>query len=193
MVEGPDGKRIALVKNDLYIPQDLLYRRTAQMLEARRLAGSRATNLTMAATHNHSSPYYSSTSWGVWAFQDVFDVRFFDYYAQRMAEAVEQAAGDARAGARGRVGRRSFDKTHRHSFGPAIADDGTPAGYPNADTDHDLTVVRFDDVSDPGDPKPLANLVNFSAPPRVPGRQRPDLRRLRRRRSSGWSTARPAR
>ena len=48
----------------------------------------------MAVTHDHSSPYYSSTSWGVWAFQDVFDVRFFDYYAKRMAEAVERAAGD---------------------------------------------------------------------------------------------------
>ena len=30
-----------------------------------------------------------------------------------------------------------FDKTHRHSFGPATADDGTPAGYPNSDADHD--------------------------------------------------------
>ena len=50
-----------------------------------------------------------------------------------------------------------FDKTQRHSFGPAIADDGTPAGYPNADTDHDMTVVRFDDVSNPAKPKPLAN------------------------------------
>ena len=33
VVEGGDGKRVALVKNDLYIPQDLLYRRTAQILE----------------------------------------------------------------------------------------------------------------------------------------------------------------
>ena len=42
-----------------------------------------------------------------------------------------------------------FDKTHRHSFGPAVADDGTPAGYPHSDTDHDMTVVRFDDISEP--------------------------------------------
>ena len=59
----------------------------------------------------------------------------------------------------------TFDKTHRHSFGPAIADDGTPAGYPHSDADHDLTVVRFDDVSDPSSPKPLANLVNYSLHP----------------------------
>ena len=93
MVEGADGRRVALVKNDLYIPQDLLYRRTAQLLEQGDSGITRA-NLTMAVTHDHSSPYYSSTSWGVWAFQDVFDVRFFDYYAKRMAEAVEQAADD---------------------------------------------------------------------------------------------------
>ena len=34
VVEGPDGERVAIVKNDLYIPQDLLYRRAAQILEA---------------------------------------------------------------------------------------------------------------------------------------------------------------
>jgi hypothetical protein len=55
-----------------------------------------------------------------------------------------------------------FDKTARHSFGPAIADDGTPAGYPQDDTDHDLTVVRFDEAATG---KPIANLVNFSLHP----------------------------
>jgi hypothetical protein len=162
VIEGTNGKRVAIVKNDLYIPQDLLYRRTAQLLEAGDSGITRAT-LTMAVTHNHSSPYYSATSWGVWAFQDVFDVRFFDYYARRMAAAVEQAARNLRAV---RVGASVsyFDKTHRHSFGPAIADDGTPAGYPNSNTDHDMTVVRFDDISS-GRPKPYANLVNFSLHP----------------------------
>jgi hypothetical protein len=163
VVEGPDGSRVALVKNDLYIPQDLLYRRTAQLLEQGDSQITRA-NLTIAVTHDHSSPYYSSTSWGAWAFQDVYDVRFFDYYAKRMAAAVEQAAADLKPV---RIGASvsTFDKTHRHSFGPAIADDGTPAGYPYDDTDHDLTVVRFDDISDPAQPKPLANVVNYSLHP----------------------------
>ena len=40
----------------------------------------------MAVSHNHSSPFYSSTAWGVWTFQDVFDIRFYSYYAERMAE-----------------------------------------------------------------------------------------------------------
>ena len=118
----------------------------------------------MAVTHNHSSPYYSSPSAGVWTFQDVFDVRFYDYYARKQAEAVEKAAASmvpVRVGA----SVNQFDKSHRHSFGPATADDGTPAGYPQSDTDHDMVVVRFDDISNPKRPKPLANLVNFPLHP----------------------------
>jgi Neutral/alkaline non-lysosomal ceramidase, N-terminal len=163
VVEGGGGGRIALVKNDLYIPQDLLYRRTAELLEAGD-SGITRHNLTMAVTHDHSSPMYSSTSWGVWAFQDVYDVRFFDYYAKRMAQAVEQAAANLKPV---RVGASvsHFDKTHRHAFGPALADDGTPAGYPIDNTNHDMTVVRFDDVSDPSNPKPLANLINYALHP----------------------------
>jgi hypothetical protein len=160
VVQGPDGKRFALVKNDFYIPQDLIWRRTAQLLEAKPDLGIGHTNLTMAITHDHSSPFYASTAWGVWTFQDVFDFRFYNYYAEKMAEAVEKAATHlvpVRVGA----SVRQFDRTHRHSFGTTQADDGTPAGYPTDNTDHDMTVVRFDDMSDPAHPKPLANIVNF--------------------------------
>ena len=162
VVEGPGGNRWALVKNDLYIPQDLLWRRTAQILQAE---GSRIDqrSLTMAVSHNHSSPYHSSISWGVWAFQDAFDARFFEYYAQRMAQAVLQAE-ERLVPVRVGVGVGTFDKTHKHSFGPAIADDGTPAGYPQSDTDTDLTVIRFDDISQ-GRPKPLALVLNWSGHP----------------------------
>jgi hypothetical protein len=163
VVQGADGRKVAIVKNDLYLPGDLLHRRTAQLLEAGDSGVTRET-LTMAVTHNHSSPYYSSPSAGVWTFQDVFDVRFYDYYARKQAEAVEKAAANmvpVRVGA----SVNQFDKSHRHSFGPATADDGTPAGYPQSDTDHDMVVVRFDDISDPDRPKPLANLVNFPLHP----------------------------
>src|SRR5437588_11762390 len=86
VIQGPAGNRYALVKADLYIPQDLLYRRVAEILQAdntspepSQRSGITAQTLTMAVTHDHSSPYYSSPSWGVWAFQDVFDVRFYGY------------------------------------------------------------------------------------------------------------------
>src|SRR4051795_1486029 len=152
VTEGSNGKRVALVKYDMYIPEDLLHRRVAQILEQHGTSGITRANLTLAVTHDHSSPMYSSASWGVWAFQDVIDVRFFNYYARQMATAVERAAAHMRPV---RVGAEvvQLDKTHRHSFGPALADDGTPAGYPNSDADHSLTVVRYDDVSDRRNPR----------------------------------------
>jgi hypothetical protein len=162
--EGIGGAPVAIAKTDQYIPQDLLYRRAAQLLESdHRYNGCGVTRqtLTMASTHNHSSPMYSSTSWGVWAFQDVFDIRFYNYLAERIAKAVTEACRGlvpVRVGAS--VG--TFDKTPRHSFGPAIADDGTPAGYPHAETDHDMTVIRFDDAESG---EPVANLVNYSLHP----------------------------
>ncbi|HEX8104209.1 MAG TPA: neutral/alkaline non-lysosomal ceramidase N-terminal domain-containing protein, partial [Solirubrobacteraceae bacterium] len=166
VIQGADGKRAAMVKNDLYIPQDLLWRRTAQILEAKPALGIGHANLTMTVTHDHSSPYYSSLAPGAWTFQDVVDLRFYEYYAQQMAAAVEKAATHlkpVRIGAA--VGRT--DKVHRHSFGPAIADDGTPAGYPNSDADHDLTVMRLDDISDKAHPKPLGMVLNYSVHPEM--------------------------
>ena len=159
VVEGTDGQKFALVKNDLYIPQDLLWRRTAQILESRGTPFNRS-NLTMAVTHNHSSPMYSSTGWGVWVFQDVFDFRFFEYMARTMADAVEEAY-------RTRVPVKVGASVSQHDFpqrnvpGPSTADDGTPAGFPNDYTDHDLIVTRFDTL----DGHPVANLVNYAVHP----------------------------
>src|SRR5437867_9489942 len=92
VIEGPDGTRVALVKNDLYIPQDILWRRTAQILEADGTSGIDREHLTVMVSHDHPPPHYASTSWGPWLFQDSFDLRFFEYYAERMARAVEVAA-----------------------------------------------------------------------------------------------------
>jgi hypothetical protein len=160
VVEGADGQKFALVKNDLYIPQDLLWRRTAQILESRGIGIDRD-NLTMAVSHNHSSPMYSSTGWGVWVFQDVFDFRFFEYMAQTMARAVQRADA-AKVPVRVGASVSQYDFVQRNVPGPSTADDGTPAGYPNDYTDHDLIVIRFDRI-DNG--KPLANLVNYAVHP----------------------------
>src|SRR5882724_12830578 len=92
--KGADGNLVALVSDDHYIPQDALWRRTAQLLDADTGGVINEKNLTMTVTHNHSSPSYSSFDWGVWTFQDVFDFRFFDYYAHQNAAAVEKALAD---------------------------------------------------------------------------------------------------
>src|SRR3712207_4161028 len=134
VVEEAGGERFALVKHDLYLSQDLLYRRAAQLMEG---TGISRRNLVIAATHNHSTPYYTSTGWGAWAFQDVLDIRAYDYYAKQIALAVKRAARRMQPVRVGASATR-FDLSHRNAMGPAIADDGTPAGYPNSYSDHDL-------------------------------------------------------
>src|SRR4051794_40215032 len=91
VVRGGDGRYVAIVSDDHYIPQDALWRRTAQLASARTGGALNASNITMAVTHNHSSPSYSSIDWGVWSFQDAFDFRFFAYYARQNARALAQA------------------------------------------------------------------------------------------------------
>ncbi|MDQ3936483.1 MAG: hypothetical protein M3340_17825, partial [Actinomycetota bacterium] len=160
VVQGADGKKFAIVKNDLYIPQDLLWRRTAQILEGKGIGIGRH-NFTMAISHNHSSPFYSSTAWGVWAFQDVFDFRFFEYYAKTMARAVETAHKRMKAVKIG-ASVTKYRTPQRNPIGPTEADDGSPAGYPRDFTDNDLIVIRFEALDGTGT---VANLVNYAVHP----------------------------
>src|SRR2546423_4535430 len=125
VVRGGDGHLVAIVSDDHYIPQDALWRRTAQLLSADTHGLVNEKNLTMAVTHNHSSPSYSSFDWGVWTFQDVFDFRFFDYYARRNAKAVEDALADMHD-VRVSATASRFDAFQRNPMGPGWADDGTP-------------------------------------------------------------------
>src|SRR3954471_5846884 len=166
VVRGGDGKIVALVRNDHYISQDALWRRTAQILDSETGGKVNKSNLIMAVTHNHSSPYYSSLDWGVWTFQDVFDFRFFDYYAHQNAAAVEKALAnmhDVRVSATV----SHFDAFQKNPMGPGWADDGSPDGFPRPYTDHDLSVVRFENVDDPRHPQPLATLTNIGQHPEM--------------------------
>jgi hypothetical protein len=166
VIEGLDGKRHAIVANNFYIAQDLVNRRVAGILRDRDTAiashlqagnptGIDDTNLTVYISHDHSSPFYSSTGWGVWTFQDVFDLRFFEYVAERMADAVVQASEHLRPVRMG-AAVVPYDYTQRHSFGPQVGFDGTPAGYPKRDNDLTIRVMRFDDISDRAHPRPYA-------------------------------------
>src|SRR3954447_4390301 len=164
VVKGTDGKYVALVSDDHYIPQDALYRRTAQLVEAATGGAIKAANLTMSVTHNHSSPSYSSLNPGVWTFQDAFDFRFYDYYARQNTAAIVQAfksLHDVRVSATVSY----FDKIQRNPLGPGRADDGSPAGFTNSYSDHDLSVIRFENVDDPQHPEPLSTLVNLGQHP----------------------------
>jgi hypothetical protein len=154
------AQKFALCKIDLYIPQDLLWRRAAAIIASKHI-GIDQHNLVMNVTHDHSSPYYTSTAWGAWTFQDVFDIRAYEYYAQRIADAVV-AANRRLEPVRVGAARTQFALSNRNALGPALANDGTPAGFPNSYTDRDMTVVRFDSLRTG---KPVASLVNFSIHP----------------------------
>lgn len=174
VVEGANDRRFAAVANDLYLPNDLLNRRVAQLLEQHDLAvstglqegeltGISEDNLAITASHNHNSPFYSTPSWGTWVFQDVYDLRFFEYMATRMAQAVIDASAQLRPVRIGAV-TVPFNEITAHTIGPKVADDGTPAGQPFAHTTGQLTVVRVDDLST-GTPEPYANWITLGLHP----------------------------
>ena len=162
VVEGSDGGRVALVKSDSYLAQDLLTRRAAQILDEGD-SGIGYDELVLMASHNHSSPYNTTPAAGVWAFQDVMDLRAFEYHARQIAAAVEAAAADLRPARMGAT-TVEHDIYKGNIAGPATADDGTPSGYPDSHADFGMSVIRFDDVSGKT-PEPLAVFVNHGQHP----------------------------
>jgi hypothetical protein len=164
VIEGANGKRIALVKTDNYLAQDMLMRRVGQILEKTNRSGIHYDDILYHVTHNHSSYYYATLSWGVWVFQDVYDQRAFEFQARKIAEAIERAAAALRpVRMGGTVVRHSKFKGNVVRL--ATADDGTPAGYPLEYNDLGLTVLRFDDMTNASAPKPYAIWVNFGEHP----------------------------
>src|SRR3954453_18584981 len=164
VIKGADGQYAAIVSDDHYIPQDALFKRTAQLASAATGGALNESNITMSITHNHSSPSYSSLNPGVWTFQDAFDFRFYDYYAKQNAAALKEAFDhlhDVRVSATVRY----FDKTQRNPLGAGRDDDGAPAQFTNSYADHDLSTIRFENIDDPNDPKPLSTLVNIGQHP----------------------------
>lgn len=175
VVEDGDGNRVAVIGNDLYLPNDFLHRRTAQLLREHDLqvqlgikdgplTGLSGNNVAITVSHSHTSPFYSTPGVGTWIFQDVMDLRFYEYMAERMAEAAIAAVDGLVPTRMGGITVHSND-VQAHTYGPRAAYDGTPAGQPRDYTTQTLSVVRFDDMSDPAEPQPLANWLIFGVHP----------------------------
>ncbi|HET6816108.1 MAG TPA: hypothetical protein VFH66_02645 [Mycobacteriales bacterium] len=158
--DGQGHAPIALLKVDNYLAQDYLTRRIAAILAA---DGSKVTynHILMSATHDHNSPYYSTPSWGVWAFQDVMDLRMFEYQARAGAAAIEQAE---RSMVPARVGATTvqYPDFQGNIAGQDLDNQGAPAGYPVGVNDHGLVVMRFDQRTADQTWKPLATYVNYA-------------------------------
>jgi hypothetical protein len=169
VVEALDGRRVALLKSDNYLAQDLLLRRAGQLL-AEVGSGIGHEDILHTASHNHSSPYYTTTSPGVFIFQDVVDQRMFEYQARAIRDAVVAAEADLQP-ARMAATTVPFSAMKANVVGPATADDGSPAGYPREFGDTGLVVMRFDSLVPaghsgrlrPGDP--IAVWMNFGEHP----------------------------
>lgn len=162
VVEGSNGKRVALLKSDNYLAQDLVSRRVAQIL-ADGNSGIGYDQILHSASHSHSSPYQLTKSQGVWVFQDRFSEVTFEAMANAMAQAIEEAAANM-------VPARMSGTSIEHHIVKgnivrgAIAIDGTPAGYPVDFGDKELVLLRFEDVSvDP--PRPIAFWLNWGQHP----------------------------
>jgi hypothetical protein len=161
VIEGSNGKRIALLKSDNYLAQDNLVRRVGQIL-AEHGSSIGYDQILYGVTHAHSTTYVATASAGVWVFQDAYDARFFENQARKLAQAVldaERNLAPARMGA----------TTVRHKLfkgnvmGPASGDDGTPVQYPTEYGDHGLVVMRIE--TDEAEPKPIAVWVNWGEHP----------------------------
>jgi hypothetical protein len=151
---------IALVRDDNYLAQDMLVRRVGQILAADHSPVT-YNDILLSALHDHSSPYYSTPAAGVWLFQDVMDLRMFEYQARQMAKAIEKAYAALRPA---RVGATTvqFAGFQGNIAGADVNEDGSPTGYPQQDNDHELTVMRIDDMTNPSSPKPLATWVDYA-------------------------------
>lgn len=164
VVEGTDGQRIALLKSDSYLAQDMLLRRAGQLLDevpGRDPNAVRYDDILHTASHSHSSPYYTTASPGVFVFQDVLDQRMFEYQARAVRDAILRAEA-ALVPARMAASTVDFSAMKANVVGPATADDGTPAGYPREFGDLGLVVMRFEELRSR---KPLAAWMNFGEHP----------------------------
>lgn len=171
VVQGPDGEKVAYVKTELYLQQDVLTRRVAELVAGDPTApeyaveGLDGSRIMLAATHNHSVPMYASTAFGVWLFTDTFDFRMFETTARRIARAIGEADANLRPARVGASVTR-FDDVQRNILGPAVADDGTPAGFPHDHFDAELAVIRFDSLEGS---EPIAAWVNLGMHPESQG------------------------
>lgn len=160
VLQSPGEAPVALVKDDNYLSQDLLVRRAAQLLAA---AGSQVTydHLLVSASHDHNSPYYATPSAAVWLFQDVVDLRMFEYQARQIASAVQTAERSMRPA---RLGATTvqYSGLQGNIAGSGVNEDGSPVGYPLQENDHGLVVLRIDDLTAPTHPQPLATYVNYA-------------------------------
>ena len=141
----------------------LFLRRVGQIL-AQGSSGIVPAQILHHVTHNHSSPYQLTQSEGVWVFQDAYNAIAFEHEARAAALAIELAAANMKPARMGAMN-LPFDIVKANVVGASTAVNGTPAGYPRGYGDNAISVIRFDDLTNPANPRPLAVWVNHGQHP----------------------------
>jgi hypothetical protein len=168
VVRGADGTKVAYVKTELYLQQDQLSRRVLDLVTGQdplfpelAVPGLGRDAVLLGATHNHSAPHYISTAWGVWVFADAFDFRMFEHTARAIAQSIVEADAALEPAVVG-ASVTEFREVQQNILGPAVALDGSPAGFPRDHFDPELSVVRVDAAADGA---PIGALVNLALHP----------------------------
>jgi hypothetical protein len=168
VVQGADGQKAAYVKTELYLQQDLMTRRVAELVAGNdptlpdyAVEGLDGTRIMLGGTHNHSAPHHTSTAWGVWVFADAFDFRQFEAMARSIAQSIKEA-DEARQPARMSASVLTFRGVQQNILGPSVADDGSPSGFPRDHFDDELAVVRLESADGA---EPIAAIVNLGFHP----------------------------
>lgn len=168
VLRGADGTKAAYVKTELYLQQDQLTRRVLDLVTGEdplfpelAVPGLERDAVLLGATHNHSAPHYVSTAWGVWLFADAFDYRMFEHTARRVARSIGEADAALEPAEVG-ASVTELRAIQQNILGPAVAIDGSPAGFPRDHVDPELAVVRVDAVADG---EPIGALVNLGMHP----------------------------
>ena len=141
----------------------LLARARPRLAGGQRSTGITDENLAITASHNHKTPFYSTPGWGTAIFQDVIDLRFYDYMARQMAERGHRRQRDAGARCAWAARRARSTRSSRTPTARRSATTARPPGQPYNHTTRQLSVVRFDDISDPRKPQAARQLGRRSA------------------------------
>ncbi|MFW6066842.1 MAG: neutral/alkaline non-lysosomal ceramidase N-terminal domain-containing protein [Myxococcota bacterium] len=159
--------KVALVRADLFIMQEHIQRRVAELVEDE--TGIGRDQLFLVGTHNHSTPHSLSPSPGIWTRSDAFDPRHFVYVTRQVADAVLEADRNLEP-AELRVARTDFDQVQHNIIGPSEVAMEPPGGgdmedvqvgYPYDYFDDDLLMLRFDSP----DGEPIGMLFVFGMHP----------------------------
>ncbi len=153
MVLASGGRKVAVVRADLYLMQKHIWRRVAELVADE--TGLAPEQILVAATHNHSAADAAFTAAGIASLADDFDPRHFVWITHKIAEAIIEADRARVPASMGAI-RTTMRAVQRNVIGPATGQAvppgetepvDVPAGYPVDFFDDALWILYFNDLS----------------------------------------------